>query len=227
MRPCAGRRRRYSAGPRSSRVRVCLELADAGPVGRSQGWRNDSKGGGGLGLGDPRGKGPPECLKEPKTTYATMAIGKKQFKRNKKGPFSLYLGSPRSHPRNEINGVRGQGPSRSPPPPVSPAMVGAPIRNNQLKSPVIRKKVISRNADDQYLKLAYIFQFYSLMNISENKNKMTQTASGKYNISPRMLSRIFDLLFDSVENSRKHLGLEDLLAAGDLVKYSIISHSDP
>ena len=63
----------------------------------------------------------PKCLKEPKTTYTTIAVAEKQYKRSKKGPFSLYIGSPGSHPGNDINEARGEGPSRSTP--VSPAML--------------------------------------------------------------------------------------------------------
>ena len=57
-----------------------------------------------------------ECLKGPKTTYTIIAIAEKQSKRCKKGPFSLYIGSPRSHPGNEINGAR-RGRSLPVPPP--------------------------------------------------------------------------------------------------------------
>ena len=48
----------------------------------------------------------PKCLKGPKTIYTTIAVAEKQSKRSKKGPFSLHIGSPRSHPGNEINGAR-------------------------------------------------------------------------------------------------------------------------
>ena len=41
----------------------------------------------------------PKCLKGPKTTYPTIANAEKQFKRSKRGPFSLYIGSPRVPPR--------------------------------------------------------------------------------------------------------------------------------
>ena len=40
-----------------------------------------------------------KCLKGPKTTYTPIAIAEKQSKRSKKGPFSLYIGSPRVLPR--------------------------------------------------------------------------------------------------------------------------------
>ena len=62
-------------------------------------------GGGGLGLGAPEEK-VPNCLKGPKTTYTTIEIAEKQSKINKKGPFSLYIGSPGSHPVNGIDGAR-------------------------------------------------------------------------------------------------------------------------
>ena len=55
----------------------------------------------------PSRKRAPKCLKGPKTTHAIMAIAKKQFKRSKKGPFSLYIGSPWSLPGNVIDGARG------------------------------------------------------------------------------------------------------------------------
>ena len=62
----------------------------------------------------------PKCLKGPKTTYTTIATAEKQSKRSKKGPFSLYIGSPWSHPGNGIYGARR---GRSlPVSPVSPAM---------------------------------------------------------------------------------------------------------
>ena len=88
-----------------------------------QGWRNDSRGGGSRPLG-PRGKESPgespPGLKRPKTTYTTIAIAEKQSKRSKKGPFSLYIGSPRVPPRKwNLWGPEG----KVPPPPVSPAMV--------------------------------------------------------------------------------------------------------
>ena len=61
----------------------------------------------GLGLAPPppEEKGP-KCLKGPKTTYTTIANAEKQSKRSKKGPFSLYTGSPWSHPGNGIYGAR-------------------------------------------------------------------------------------------------------------------------
>ena len=50
-----------------------------------------------------------------------MEIAEKQFKRSEKGPFSLYIWSPGS--TKEMESVEpGEGPSWSPPPPVSPAM---------------------------------------------------------------------------------------------------------
>ena len=48
----------------------------------------------------------PMCIKGPKTTYTTIAVAEKQSKRSKKGPFSLYIGFPRSHPGDGINGAR-------------------------------------------------------------------------------------------------------------------------
>ena len=78
-------------------------------------------------LGETRPWGPsrkrvPKCLKGPKTTYTTIEIAENSPKRSKKGPFLSYIGSPRSHPGNGINGARR---GRSlPVPPVSPAMRG-------------------------------------------------------------------------------------------------------
>ena len=57
----------------------------------------------------------PECLKGSKTTYTIIAIAEKQSKRSKKGPYSLYIRSPRSHPGNEWMGPGGEGPYRPPP----------------------------------------------------------------------------------------------------------------
>ena len=54
------------------------------------------------------------CLKGPKTTHTTIAIAEKQSKRSKKGPFSLYIGSPGPTQEMELMGPGGEGPSRSP-----------------------------------------------------------------------------------------------------------------
>ena len=54
----------------------------------------------------PSRKRVPKCSKWPKTTYTTVAIAGKQSKRGKKGLFSLYIGPPRSHPGDGINGAR-------------------------------------------------------------------------------------------------------------------------
>ena len=48
----------------------------------------------------------PKCIKGPKTTHTTIAVAEKQSKKSKKGPFSLYIGSPRSHPGDGIAGAR-------------------------------------------------------------------------------------------------------------------------
>ena len=71
-------------------------------------------------MGGPRGKGSTSVSKGPKPPIQLgIAIAEKQSKRSKKGPFSLSIGPPGSHPGNEINGVRR---GRSlPVPPVSPA----------------------------------------------------------------------------------------------------------
>ena len=71
-----------------------------------------------LGLGAPR-KRVPKCLKGPKTTYTTIEIAEKQSKISKKGPFSLYIGPPGSHPGNGIDGAR-RGRSLPVPPPPHP-----------------------------------------------------------------------------------------------------------
>ena len=73
----------------------------------NQGWRNDSRdGGGGLGSGGPRGKGSSSVSKGPKPPIQLLQLLKKQSKRSKKGPFSLYIVPPGSHPGSEINGAR-------------------------------------------------------------------------------------------------------------------------
>ena len=54
----------------------------------------------------PSRKRVPKCLKGPKTTYTTIEVADKQSKRSKKGPFSLYIRSPRSHPGDGITGAR-------------------------------------------------------------------------------------------------------------------------
>ena len=66
--------------------------------------------------GPPR-KRVPKCLKGPETTYTSIAIAEKQSKRSKKGPFSLYLGSPWFHPGNGIYGARRGRSFPVPPPP--------------------------------------------------------------------------------------------------------------
>ena len=48
----------------------------------------------------------PKWLKGPKPTYTTIANAEKQSKWSTKGPFSLYIGSPGSHPGNGTNGAR-------------------------------------------------------------------------------------------------------------------------
>ena len=63
----------------------------------------------------PSRKRVPKGLKGPKNTYTTITIAEKQSKRSKKGPFSLYIASPGSHPGNGINGVR-RGRFTCPPP---------------------------------------------------------------------------------------------------------------
>ena len=63
------------------------------------------------------GGGATKCLKGLKTTNATMEIAEKQFKRSKKGPFSLNIWSPGSPKEMESVEPGGEGPSRSPPPP--------------------------------------------------------------------------------------------------------------
>ena len=92
-----------------------------------QGWRNDSKGGGGgTRPWGPSRKRVPKGLKGPKTSYTTIAIAEKRSKWSKKGPFRYIFGPP--GPTQELELIRpgGEGPSRSPPPipppPVSPAM---------------------------------------------------------------------------------------------------------
>ena len=54
----------------------------------------------------PSRKRVPKCIKGPKTIYTTIAVAEKQSKRSKKGPFSLYIRSPRSHPGDGITGAR-------------------------------------------------------------------------------------------------------------------------
>ena len=81
-----------------------------------QGWINDSRGGGTRPWGPSR-KRVPKCLKGPKTFYTTITNAEKQSKKSKKGPFSLYLGSPGSHPRTGINEARRGRSLPVPPPP--------------------------------------------------------------------------------------------------------------
>ena len=63
----------------------------------------------------PSSKRVPECLKGPKTTYTIIAIAEKQSKRSKKGPFSLYIGSPGPTQEMELVDPEGKvppGPTR-------------------------------------------------------------------------------------------------------------------
>ena len=86
--------------------------------------------------GPPR-KRVPKCLKGPKNTYTIIKIAEKQSKRSKKGPFSLYIGSPWSHPGNGIYGARrGRSLPVPPPPPVSPAMGPKALHNPWLPDTV-------------------------------------------------------------------------------------------
>ena len=58
-------------------------------------------------LGGPRGKGSPSASRGPKPPIpTTIAVAEKWSKRSKKGRFSLYIGSPGSHPGYGINGAR-------------------------------------------------------------------------------------------------------------------------
>ena len=71
----------------------------------------------------------PKCLKRPKTTYTTIVVAEKQFKRSKKGPFSLYIGSPLVPPRKwNLWGPEGKVPSSPPPPSFSSHACGVPTR---------------------------------------------------------------------------------------------------
>ena len=65
----------------------------------------------------PRGKGSPSVSKGPKQPMQLWQLLKKQFNRGKKGPFSLYFGSPGSPPGNGIIGARRGRSLTVPPPP--------------------------------------------------------------------------------------------------------------
>ena len=73
----------------------------------------------GLGLGGPRGKGSQVYQRAQNYLYNYCSCCK-QSKIRKKGPFSLYIGSPGPTQEMELMGPGGEGPSRSTP--VSPAM---------------------------------------------------------------------------------------------------------
>ena len=80
--------------------------------------------------GPPR-KRVPKCLKGPKTTYTTIAIAEKQSKRSKKGPFSLYIGSPLVPPRKwNLWGPEGKVPPGPPPRFLRPWACAATIGNS-------------------------------------------------------------------------------------------------
>ena len=85
------------------------------------------------------GDGSRDAQPIPKTTYTIIAIAEKQFKRSKKGPFSLYIVSPGSHPGNEINGARWGRSLPVPLPPVSPAMVRRLLRRRDVRQTQTRQ----------------------------------------------------------------------------------------
>ena len=71
---------------------------------------------GGLGLRGPPGKGSPSISKDPKPPIQLLKSLKNSSREVKKGPFSLYIGFPGSHPGNGIHGARGKVPPAPPPP---------------------------------------------------------------------------------------------------------------
>ena len=77
---------------------------------------------GGLGSGGPRGKGSSSVSKGPKPPIQLLQLLKNSPREVKRAHFR-YMLVPRG-PTQEVKlmGPGGEGPSRSPPPPVSPAM---------------------------------------------------------------------------------------------------------
>ena len=114
----------------------------------------------------PSRKRVPKCIKRPKTTYAAIAMAEKQSKRSKKGPFSLYSGSPGSHPGDGINGAR-RGRSLPVHPGFSshaPAPQGRPIHH---RNP--GQKLRSR------LKIYPIHEWTDLSNMGRTNSKQNQS----------------------------------------------------
>ena len=91
-----------------------------------QGWRNDSRGG--LGVGGPRGKGSPHVSKGPKPPIQLWQLLKNSPRKVKRAHFRYILGPRGSHPENRINGIRRERSLLPPPPPVSPAMPLASVK---------------------------------------------------------------------------------------------------
>ena len=78
-------------------------------------------GGGGLGLGGPRGKGSTSVSKGPKPPMQLLQLLKNSPREVKRAHFRYILGPPGPTQEAKLMGPGGEGPSRSPPP-VSPAM---------------------------------------------------------------------------------------------------------
>ena len=77
---------------------------------------------GGLGLGGPRGKDTPSVSKGPKLPILLLQLLKNSPREVKRARFRYIFVPPGPTQEMELMRSGGEGPSRSPPPPVSPAM---------------------------------------------------------------------------------------------------------
>ena len=80
-------------------------------------------GGGGLGFAGPRGKGSLSDANGPKPSIQLLQLLKNSPKEVKRVQFGIYRVPPGPTQEMKLMGPGGKGPSRPPPPPVSPAMM--------------------------------------------------------------------------------------------------------
>ena len=102
---------RYMTSQRGSRD--CIE--------RQQGWRNDSRGGGSRPWGPSR-KRSASISKGPKPPIQLLQLLKNSQKEVKRAHFVIYWVPPGPSQEMELMEPGGEGSSRPPPPPISPAM---------------------------------------------------------------------------------------------------------
>ena len=101
--------------PASDETTSCMPAGT--PSFHVQGWRNNSRCGGGLGLGGHRVKGSPSISKGPKPPIQLLQLLKNSQKEVKRAHFVIYWVPPGSLPGNGINGARRGRSLPAPPPP--------------------------------------------------------------------------------------------------------------